>query len=1122
MDKLYDLGEQQLKWASTILATPANVASLYDQVRAYELAGVWADIVPLLEPNAPVNSVMQKPYDAQRPEFRDLEILAGRATTIQNGLLSNMAAKIAFKSGRQQTTAMDQTRLNTTGYFTYAWTGGLSNSENELMGYVSNEIMKRQISRDADEIMLSKKLELLSARKIAIEAKAGKTMWSMVTEKAQRVGKDTAPVWGLADLLSSDYHAKQKAAFGAFKKAQGHIDKSGKTPAEKDLDLRQAALKYKADKEATNVVIDVNRIWDWSMGQHSTAVSDQELEIYINELQSQTLDDARVLVDKALRKIENYTRDLQSVEELAAANALNEGLKLNSPEFDEYIRNEAKAFAALHSPGLYFNPVRTDSSGNVIDLSMNFVPGGLDAYIVYGARNTKANLNEDFFNLMDKASQDKPGEQPSIEAQVLSWLNDYKDLMKELRASYPASSNQFKPDTFLPAVLNTMAEVKKNNPVDWALRTFERAVEDYTDSTTSDLRSLNNGVEQMFNRNVNGLMEQEAYDEYSHDLMRIAEVYGHFAIHFRHMNDIMDMVMAADVMLRKQTFNSEFAKEQGLKAWENMLVRTVFKHPKPLEGKFGPSFRHQGNKETWKKAAEVEKMADDLEKVTQELEDHKKAFPGVRGPELTRRIALVKRKNELERALSLGNKLLPTRQAFASKAVDKMIQIQQLKSFAWNPISGFVNFMMSWVSGAINAAGREDIMPEDYNHAIRMLLRKGPILGNATTKQFAAKVNALLRLTNMSGTLKDPMFNQSNLSEYQTWFDKHKITDPYVMMTAGDETAKAAILYALAKNTKVTKPDGTVITLWDGLGMDGMWDAETHGEVAGYGATTANGVETTRWDKFTDFVSKAQALAQPVTGETDPRTNILMKNYAFGRSVGQFRLSWIPEGYRHRFAGYSDYNYKLKRAFKGRYRTAMDIGLVNHFKLMFKLMLPKMLAGGDPYASVMVSTNQPILDSKGNPTGRFKKIALKDSKTDYANTLRNAFAFKVLMLTTTATYLLAYLATEALADDDDENARMRSFMMMMANLSARQYQDLVFYSNPVEMSGLLRGIVPWIMVPADFKKFGEATYKLMDPDSKVDFEEWLYRFSKNGLILPQSAAPAKIRSYFERHIMSYQ
>lgn len=1142
LETVTQMMHKQLVWASNVLSQTTQHVQLFDIVRALEMTEMWHNYANIVEYDVDTADFVGLSLDEQREELAEvfstsqysISALIGKAGVMHNALRNKLANKLAGMATAQSDSGGNitgQQLLDGTKFSTWhpilVLTNVLSSSDNRLAAFADNIITQKQVAVRFDTAMADKELNQLRDEQAELEERlvqAGhESLWEVLTENAYKDLKgNLVKPWGLLSMRSPHYEQQDRLAYTMWSRSISILDKDRKlSPDAKDAKAKAIGAKYWKDKNKPNLYIDVERIWDFTRVSVNSSTgsrkSKAEIDTYKAELQALTHEDVDVLIEQALAKIVRFHEDLDAIESASASMAESEGL-VSAVDIQAYTQNRITEFIQSHDPRLWLK----GPTGAMTDI--HFSPGRLDAYVVRTPKAADTALYSDkYIDLMYSTD-------PTLQ-RAYKWLQDYKAFITKMVKQYPPSVSNFRPEGFFPAINRDETRIQKVGPIDWARSTVARAVDDYSHPLSLPAKKLQYQVPMRHVANMNTIMPIDEANIYSQDFIRVAEIFAAHAIHYTHMASVSDLIMASDMLLREQRSSNDQIKQMGIQAWENKLARSVYKHPKKVASEgFGPTFRHSGRRFDSDRLEEEQVHSQRLIAINQLIADIDALPRREQIKRLKERSALKAEALQLQNQIDEIRIAMPERKLFSDSIIDKAIQIQQLKSFAFNPISGVLNLSMGWISGWVSASGDEDMAVEDFNFAMKsLLLLKSRFFGGDKRKAMARKMMALLYLTNMSGERRDVTlgFNVSNLEDYKTWLQKHRWADIYTFMTGGDQTLKAATLYAVAKKTKVELENGQTISLWDALSEDGTWDTAKHGKGIGYGDAVP-GNEANRWTKYTQFATKVMGVLQPITGETDPASIILAKKWAAGRAVGQFRLSWIPEGTRHRWQGYKEYDERLRRAFKGRYQTAFDIGMWQHFKLMAQLMLPKMLQAANLMDNVTVETNEFELDASGNRTGKRVRKRLADSKVDMANTLRNAAGIKALIATMSIMYLGVWLAKKAfgLEDDDEDDKKVLRYMMLASNLLTRQYQDLVFYANPVEASTLLRGILPIMAVPQDAWKFWiDENITMMHnfaTGEEQDWEKYFRRFTKNGIILPHLGPYSKYKSFITRDIGTYK
>jgi len=438
--------------------------------------------------------------------------------------------------------------------------------------------------------------------------------------------------------------------------------------------------------------------------------------------------------------------------------------------------------------------------------------------------------------------------------------------------------------------------------------------------------------------------------------------------------------------------------------------------------------------------------------------------------------------------------------AALSRAGDTLLGINQLKAMSYNPFSAVSNFSFGYLSGFIHARGFRAEDNEtgetsgDYTAAqLRTAygLMKGNIarswgsMFNLSGSESAAKCKAIIERIGMVDALIDTTYGRTNLENYQKkgW---QKTIDPFAWQKSGDFLTKGAVMIAMTLNKHVEVTENGVtkrIPLFDALSTEAKWDVEKYGENEAWHSETDLDNQTD-WNKFRNKVRKVGIL---VFGNQDRNAPLMARQKLIGRLLGQFRLSWIPEGFNTRF-GREYEDAELGRTVGGRYRTMLNMKSFGIPTIIRQAL--STFNGSDAFEGVETKQWEII---NGEKRQVWKPIQAHEKE----NMRRNIAGMS---------YTAAVLATLAIlraALPDEEELRRRKRMgqsgnsgqRMLINMLYRVQQDLQFYSNPFVVDQVVASPIPAWNVLKDFMNIYQVAGILQSED-KDKYERALKKVTK--------------------------
>jgi len=551
--------------------------------------------------------------------------------------------------------------------------------------------------------------------------------------------------------------------------------------------------------------------------------------------------------------------------------------------------------------------------------------------------------------------------------------------------------------------------------------------------------------------------------EYSRDLMRTTELFGMMALHYKHMSAIKDateigisITKEIDRMRRDGTAPGAVLTNL-VKSMEHARDHIMYKNARMLEGGLGVKLYSPNPITNYRKSKEVDKLRAKRADLEKEYLDPP--------PDRT----LMDIRKDID-AVDVELSKFEGQQLYLSKIGDKLIGINQLKALGFNPLSGFANLSFGIASLTTYANGRQDFTMKEAMRAMNIMnsaLGKWFTFGNVNSET-AQKIYALMENTGMMSEIVDTQYGDSNLhSSKKKW---KRVIDPYALLRSSDYYMKGAILVATMLHHQVDVSEGGVskrVSLWDAYDHEGNWKFDEQ-----KGWTEERPEERSEWEKFRN---RSLRVSQIIMGNMDRNSPKFMNKYILGRLIGQFRASWLPEGWAARFEDEKN-DVQLGRTIKGRYRTYADIGLGGSVTIMLRQLLGS-ISKQDPFTDVRLKG--------GTRAGEL----VGDSPVDMENMRRN---FTGLMWT--LSMMAAVLMLKAAMPDDDDDYGKESLMLVL-NMMNRLNQDLQFYGSPDVANNLIRNAVPAFDVVNDYLRAVSATKKALLMDD-YDWDQAALKWTK--------------------------
>lgn len=340
--------------------------------------------------------------------------------------------------------------------------------------------------------------------------------------------------------------------------------------------------------------------------------------------------------------------------------------------------------------------------------------------------------------------------------------------------------------------------------------------------------------------------------------------------------------------------------------------------------------------------------------------------------------------------------------ATTKKGINSLITYTAIKSLAFNPFSGIAEFLQSTLTLFVESAGNKFFSQRD------MLQGYGKALG------LINPANIILPTL-----ITDPLTPNKVKNEADKWFTNFPIINNYGIETTGlankmfigfetsEKLSKGALLFAYLKNKPVFDKEGKKYKLLDVLQFNDKGIAYLD-------------------DRFEDnfniesklrneVMSELSSLSKKLLSRNNATDPIQLNKNFIGRLLGQFRSSWMFEGFLRRWG--KEYQDAILGTQKGYYRSLIwkddKVDIKNAIRLLWKAQT----------------------DSKS--------LSQELSEIDVQNVRKSLRELQVW-----TTLLTMYLTLSLLSGDDEEEDYLALASNFMINLSYRGNRDLSFYINP--------------------------------------------------------------------------
>ena len=640
-------------------------------------------------------------------------------------------------------------------------------------------------------------------------------------------------------------------------------------------------------------------------------------------------------------------------------------------------------------------------------------------------------------------------------------------MSKKYRSYLPPNKSKYLHDNFLPVLnhddVTTFMETLRKVSVSKAGRKAINSLminQDQFDARNDPKDKIPIRYTGKPQRNEDGSVD---FSKVSTNLPRMFEMFGNMAIHFKNLQPTEHLINIIENTIKEE---SEARIDSGDRKGLTSLASKIqyykdfhlYDRARDLELiKSTPVY----SLKPWKDAkikAEIESLLEEKNKLEQEQND--KSWISKLDEKHPTNVRLAEIQTRL-------NEIYDDKKYFVgSKLTDKLIAFNQLKSMAFNPFSAVTNLTFGWLSAATHARGfrvtDKETKTTSGDYTIKQLkwavaemksnvaASWGSIAGYRGNKT-AAKIRAIVDKVGLIDVLIDTTYGKgTNLSPAKRSALKRTF-DPFAAQYSGDFLMKGAVVLAMMKNKMIETENGKV-SLYDAMDENGNWNEAEYGENKKWYSEKVE--EQDEWNTFKGKVRKVGIL---IFGNQDSMAPLAARKQWWGRLVGQFRLSWVPEGINTRW-GRQYEDAELGRTIEGRYKTLFRLkgkGL----SLMYKQAMSA-ITGADPFEGV--TTLQNVLQANGT----YEEQAAPIQDFEKENIRRNLTGIGYTVVASALVFALT-AALKNLGDDDEDEKRA---LTLALNMIVRTQQDLLFYSDPFTAEQFLGNVVPSMNVMTDFRK----------------------------------------------------
>lgn len=1032
-----EIGRKHLGWVESVLKTESP--SISQMMTASRVLETWTNLVDLLYDEGTGSNV--------DPEFAQI---FSNATTLRKDITAKMERTLVNTSDN----VIGMRDLNSTSLKDIDRMQGLvrglsSAATSKATQYVATYMETIARHRDEDIVRFVGKMRGLEDK--MVDAAGGKQNLPALYGKLLQENKE-GTAWGLVQRFHQNWYDFRRMMRNSRTTAIKEIEARNGSPIEKKL----AWQNYWKIMNNNAVFADTRLLFDAETGaMRDDATSQRHRAELEKEVGKDTADE---VIQEAHERYQKYLEVKQArFEALDGEVAAGE----RPPEEADRLKDE---FTARYSPNVFFNNFKNPIA--------QFHSLNSDYYVKMAPKRS-VNNGEYYDNKFDDIQKD-----PKLKA-IYQEVNSHMQALKE---SLPVHVQQQLGSNFFPAMAKSLFTDMIDVPA-YVKTMGTKMIHDLTASANEEMEADKN-YNKIPIRYVTDDRKNLPLNSRSRDIPRVLEGFSMMALHYKHFADAKDYIDMGETILReidKARSNGAEQMEQngkmvtvkaGLRntmdALKYMKDFLMYKKTRGLEGKTDTMLYSPNPIKQFKTAHTVKDLTVERQKIQDQI------LNGDIDPS-----------DGAEKIKAINEQLAQYegRRLYGSKLGDKVITINQLKTLSYNPFSGIANMAFGVVSAAIHANGGTDFSWKELGQAYKMMshsIMKWGSFGAKDTAQ-AGKILAIMDRLGIIGDVIDSHYGKiQNRERKPGW---QKAVNPYNWMRSGDYYMKGLTTVAMMLHEKVNVVEGGEkkgVSLWEALDENGQWNSKRFGENEAWQSE-----DLTKQKDLDKFRNKAVRVNMIIHGNQDKNSPKLANKYILGRLIGQFRMSWLPEGWYSRFEG-EKFDIQLGRNVKGRYATIKELGIMGYAAVTLKQMA-SLITKVDPYTGVSKLNGKPMSD------------------VDISNMRRNFAELGFIA------GLAGTIITLKSLIDPDADDKVKWSLRMLSNQLIRNEQDLRFYASPGVFDAITRNVIPATEVFKDYWKAMKATARVLTDDD-YEASKWLLAITHAGIPVPQATLVNKFKT----------
>lgn len=360
-----------------------------------------------------------------------------------------------------------------------------------------------------------------------------------------------------------------------------------------------------------------------------------------------------------------------------------------------------------------------------------------------------------------------------------------------------------------------------------------------------------------------------------------------------------------------------------------------------------------------------------------------------------------------------------------TKVANSIIKFTLYKALAFNPISGITEMIQGLSSNFIESASGKFFNESNYWRAVGLMIHsRKPGLERS-------RIGKILDAFDVVGEI-DPGF-------------KHGDSSAFWMLKQADKFSKGVSLFAYLDNQKIKDKQGNEYNLLDYITVDNNNNLSI---------TDLENFDNPFYDENNnptkykiDTQLKINEIVKSILARNNSTDPIQMNKKWYFRMIGQFRMSWMFEGFNRRFGEQKD-NLILEADTKGYYRSTWEQFWNKEGNFSFNDGMKAMWS---------------VLTKQDTELSELDKTNIKK------------FLREISLILSTYTLWMIFSGVED--DDEEDGVFFNKTANFLINQSYRVNRDLTFFISPSSAIEVTSNIAPALKTSADAMRIIDAMVK---------------------------------------------